>query len=212
MNRASLFGCLGVLILVVIIAALALVSGYNRLVAVGNTADAALANVNVQYQRRADLIGNLVKTVEGAANFEKGTLTEVVNARARATSVKLDANTVSDPAAFQRFQEAQSQLSAGLGRLLAVSENYPQLRANENFRDLQAQLEGTENRIAVARGDYNRAVQNYNLAVRSFPTVLYAGILGFRPREFFQNTAGTENAPNVSFPSFSPTPAATPAR
>ena len=208
MNRSVTFGCLGALVLAAIIAALTLAGGYNRLVAVGNTADTALANVNVQYQRRADLIGNLVKTVEGAANFERGTLKDVVEARAKATSVKLDASTVSDPEAFKRFQEAQNQLSAGLGRLLAVSENYPQLRANENFRDLQAQLEGTENRIAVARGDFNKAVQNYNLTVRSFPTVLYAGIFNFRPREFFQNQAGTENAPQVAFPSFSPSPAA----
>ena len=208
MNRSVTFGCLGALVLAAIIAALTLAGGYNRLVAVGNTADTALANVNVQYQRRADLIGNLVKTVEGAANFERGTLKDVVEARAKATSVKLDASTVSDPEAFKRFQDAQNQLSAGLGRLLAVSENYPQLRANENFRDLQAQLEGTENRIAVARGDFNKAVQNYNLTVRSFPTVLYAGIFNFRPREFFQNQAGTENAPQVAFPSFSPSPAA----
>ena len=208
MNRTVTFGCLGALVLAAIIAALVLAGGYNRLVAVGNTADTALANVNVQYQRRADLIGNLVKTVEGAGNFERGTLTQVVEARAKATSIKLDASTVSDPEAFKRFQDAQNQLSAGLGRLLAVSENYPQLRATEGFRDLQAQLEGTENRIAVARGDFNKTVQNYNLTVRSFPTVLYAGLFGFRPREFFQNQAGTENAPQISFPSFSPAPAA----
>lgn len=207
MKSPVTLGCLGALLLAVVIAVFTLVGGYNRLVGVGTAADTALANVNVQYQRRADLIGNLVKTVEGAGNFERGTLKDVVEARAKATSVKLDASTVSDPEVFKRFQEAQGQLSAGLGRLLAVSENYPQLRATEGFRDLQAQLEGTENRIAVARGDFNKAVQNYNLSVRSFPTVLYAGILGFRPRELFQNQAGTENAPNVSFPSFSPAPA-----
>lgn len=207
MKSPVTLGCLGALLLAALIAVFTLVGGYNSLVGVGNTADTAQANLNSQYQRRTDLIGNLVKTVEGAANFERGTLKDVIEARSKATSVKLDASTVSDPEAFKRFQEAQGQLSAGLGRLLAVSENYPQLKSNENFRDLQAQLEGTENRIAVARGDFNKAVQNYNLSVRSFPTVLYAGILGFRPREFFQNQAGTENAPSVSFPSFSPAPA-----
>ena len=208
MNRSVTFGCLGALVLAGLIAVLTLWSGYNGLVRASVGSDAALANVNVQYQRRADLIGNLVKTVEGAGNFERGTLTQVVEARAKATSVKLDASTVSDPEAFKRFQDAQTQLSAGLGRLLAVSENYPQLRATEAFRDLQAQLEGTENRIAVARGDFNKAVQGYNFSVRSFPTVLYAGLFGFRTRELFQNQAGTENAPQVAFPSFGPTPAA----
>ncbi len=206
MKSPVTLGCLGALVLAVIIAALTLVGGYNSLLGVGTNADAALANVNVQYQRRADLIGNLVKTVEGAGNFERGTLTQVVEARAKATSIKLDASTVSDPEAFKRFQEAQGQLSAGLGRLLAVSENYPNLKTSEQFKGLSDELAGTENRIADARRRFNDAVQGYNLAVRRFPTVLYAGILGFRPREFFTNNAGTENAPSVSFPSFGPSP------
>ena len=206
MKSPVTLGCLGALLLAAIIAVFTLVGGYNSLLGVGTNADAALANVNVQYQRRADLIGNLVKTVEGAGNFERGTLTQVVEARAKATSIKLDASTVSDPEAFKRFQEAQGQLSAGLGRLLAVSENYPNLKTSEQFKGLSDELAGTENRIADARRRFNDAVQAYNLAVRRFPTVLYAGILGFRPREFFANNAGTENAPSVSFPSFGPSP------
>lgn len=207
MKSPVTLGCLGALVLGVIVLAVTLIGGYNSLVGLATSSDTALANVNVQYQRRADLIGNLVKTVEGAGNFERGTLTQVVEARAKATSVKLDASTVTDPEAFKRFQEAQGQLSAGLGRLLAVSENYPNLKTSDAFRGLADELAGTENRIADARRRFNEAVQGYNLSVRRFPTVLYAGILGFRPREVFTNQAGTENAPQVNFPSFGPSPA-----
>ncbi|MBW0001099.1 MAG: LemA family protein [Verrucomicrobia bacterium] len=210
MNRAALFGlgCLGVLAVLVLAVGGLVVGGYNNLVQVSAAADTAWAQVQTQYQRRADLIPNLVRTVEGAANFEKSTLTDVVNARANATKVTIDPSKApSDPQALQRFQQAQDALSGTLGRLLAVSERYPELKANNNFRDLQAQIEGTENRIAVARGDFNRAVQNYNVRVRTFPTVLYAAILGFPPKPFFQSAAGAENAPSVSFPSFSPSPA-----
>lgn len=211
MNRAALFGvgCLGILAVIVLAAGGLIVGGYNTLVQASAAADTAWAQVQTQYQRRADLIPNLVRTVEGAANFEKSTLTDVVNARANATKVTIDPSKApSDPQALQRFQQAQDALTGTLGRLLAVSERYPELRANNNFRDLQAQIEGTENRIAVARGDFNRAVQNYNVRVRTFPTVLYAAILGFPPKPFFQSAAGAENAPSVSFPSFSPSPAA----
>lgn len=206
MKRPVIFGCLGALVLAVLLIGGALAGGYNRLVQSANLADTALANVNVQYQRRNDLIGNLVKTVEGAANFEKSTLTEVVNARANATKVTLNPGDLSNPEAVKRFQDAQNQLSAGLGRLLAVSENYPQLKSNQNFLGLQDELSGTENRIADARRRFNEAIQGYNLSVRSFPTVLYAGLFGFAQRNFFQNAPGTENAPSVSFPSFSPAP------
>ncbi len=199
---------MGVLVVLALAVGGFVVGGYNSLVGVSAGADTAWAQVQTQYQRRADLIPNLVRTVEGAANFEKSTLPDVVNARANATKVTIDPSKApSDPQALQRFQQAQDALSGTLGRLLAVSERYPELKANNNFRDLQAQIEGTENRIAVARGDFNRAVQNYNVRVRTFPTVLYASLLGFQPKPFFQGAAGSENAPSVSFPSFSPSPA-----
>lgn len=210
MNRAALFGvgCLGVIAVIVLAVGGLIVGGYNSLVQVSANADTAWAQVQTQYQRRADLIPNLVRTVEGAANFEKSTLTDVINARANATKVTIDPSKApSDPQALERFRQAQDALTGTLSRLLAVSERYPELRANNNFRDLQAQIEGTENRIAVARQDFNRAVQNYNVRVKTFPTVLYASILGFPPKPFFQSAAGAENAPSVNFPSFSPSPA-----
>jgi len=210
MNKAVVLGlgCLAVIILLVVVAGGALVAGYNGLIQSSASVDTAWAQVQTQYQRRADLIPNLVKTVEGAANFEKSTLTAVIDARASATKVTVDLSKApTDPAQLAQFQKAQDALSGTLGRLLAVSENYPELKANTNFRDLQAQIEGTENRIAVARQDFNKVAQGYNIRVRSFPTVLYAGILGFQAKPFFQSAAGAESAPSVSFPSFSPTPA-----
>ncbi len=204
-NVAIGCGCLAVLVLVVVVFGSFIIGGYNRLVQVQAGVDTAWANVQTQYQRRADLIPNLVNTVQGAANFEKSTLTEVINARANATKVTVDMSKApSDPEAIKRFQQAQDSLSSSLGRLLAVSERYPELKANTNFRDLQAQLEGTENRIAVSRRDFNTAAQAYNVLVKSFPTVLYAGLLGFTPKAYFTSAAGAENAPTVSFPSFSP--------
>jgi LemA protein len=204
-NVAIGCGCLAVLILAILVLGSFMVGGYNRLVQAQATVDTSWANVQTQYQRRADLIPNLVNTVQGAANFEKSTLTEVINARANATKVTVDMSKApTDPEAIKRFQQAQDSLSSSLGRLLAVSERYPELKANTNFRDLQAQLEGTENRIAVARRDFNGAAQGYNVMVKSFPTVLYAGLLGFTPKAYFTSAAGAENAPTVSFPSFSP--------
>jgi LemA protein len=152
----------------------------------------------------------LVNTVAGAANFEKSTLTEVTNARASVGRVQmtLDPNKApTDAAKLQEFQQAQGQLSNALSRLLVVSERYPELRATENFQNLQAQLEGTENRISVERGNFNAAVQEYNTAVRTFPTNLFAGMLGFQPRPFFQSQPGAEKAPTVNFNFGSPTPA-----
>lgn len=209
MNKAVLlgFGCLGVIILGFILFGSAIAGGYNGLVRSSTAVDAAWAQVQTQYQRRADLIPNLVRTVEGAANFEKSTLTDVINARANATKVTIDPSKApTDPEQLKQYEQAQNALSGTLGRLLAVSENYPQLRANNNFRDLQAQIEGTENRIAVARRDFNNAAQAYNAQVRSFPTVIYAGWFGFQPKPYFQSSAGAEAAPSVSFPSFSPSP------
>ena len=210
MNKIAVFGlgCLAVIILMIVILGGAIAAGYNALVQSTVSVDTAWAQVQTQYQRRVDLIPNLVRTVEGAANFEKSTLTDVINARASATKVTIDPSKApTDPAQLQQFQKVQDALSGTLGRLLAVSERYPELKANTNFRDLQAQIEGTENRIAVSRQDFNKAVQDYNVKIRSFPTVLYAGTLGFQSKPFFQNVPGAESAPNVSFPSFNPTPA-----
>ena len=207
MNRTVAIGCgcLAVLAVVGGVIALFLGNGYNSLVRGSAGVDTAWAQVQTQYQRRADLIPNLTRTVEGAANFEKSTLTDVINARATATKVTIDPSKApTDEAQLRQFQQAQDALSGTLSRLLAVSERYPELKANANFRDLQAQIEGTENRIAVARRDFNQIAQGYNVRVRSFPTILYAGMLGFQPKPLFQGSPGAENAPNVSFPSLSP--------
>ncbi|MBV8532785.1 MAG: LemA family protein [Verrucomicrobia bacterium] len=209
MNKAVVFGlgCLGIIILVLAGLFAALAGGYNGLVRSSTAVDASWAQVQTQYQRRADLIPNLVRTVEGAANFEKSTLTDVVNARANATKVTIDPSKApTDPEQLRQFEQAQNALTGTLGRLLAVSERYPELKANGNFRDLQAQIEGTENRIAVARRDFNNTAQAYNAQVRSFPTMIYAGWFAFQPKPYFQSVAGAETAPTVSFPSFSPTP------
>ncbi len=174
-------------------------STYNSLVDAEERVEQAWANVETQYQRRADLIPNLVNTVKGAADFERGTLEAVTNARARATSINLTADDLTDPAKVQAFMEAQNQLGSALGRLLVVAENYPQLRATEAFRDLQAQLEGTENRINIARRDYNEAVRAYNTKVRRFPASIIAGLFGFERRTPFEAAPGSEKAPTVDF-------------
>ncbi len=153
-----------------------------------------------QYQRRADLIPNLVATVKGAANFEQETLQKVIEARAQATSIKLDAQALSDPATFKKFEDAQRNLSGALSRLLVVAEQYPDLKANQNFRDLQAQIEGTENRIAVARKRYVESVQTYNTSVRSFPYNLTAQyLLGLKVRETFSADEAAQKPPQVKF-------------
>jgi LemA protein len=208
MNRTCLFGlgCLGIVGVAAILVGLAIAGGYNSLVRNSTAVDSAWAQVQTQYQRRADLIPNLVQTVQGAANFERSTLDDVVNARANATKVTIDASKApTDPEQLRQFEQAQAALTGTLGRLLAVSENYPQLRANNNFRDLQAQIEGTENRIAVARRDFNNIVQGFDAQVRSFPTLIFAGWFGFQPKPFFQSSAGAEAAPSVNF-SFTPAP------
>jgi len=174
-------------------------SSYNGLVTADESVVQSWANVETQYQRRSDLIPNLVSTVQGAADFESGTLEAVTSARAQATSITLQAGDLSDPEKLRAFTEAQSQLGSALGRLLAVSENYPDLRATEAFRDLQAQLEGTENRINQARRDYNAAVASYNTSVRRFPTSIIAGLTGFERRASFEADAGAEQAPTVEF-------------
>lgn len=175
------------------------VGSYNGLVDSEERVAQAWSNVETTYQRRSDLIPNLVNTVQGAADFEQDTFVEVTEARARATSINLDASDLSDPAKMQEFMAAQESLSGALGRLLVVAENYPQLRATEAFRDLQSQLEGTENRIAVARRDYNETVATYNQRVRRFPGSIVAGITGFDRRTPFEAQPGAEKAPVVDF-------------
>lgn len=172
---------------------------YNNLVTEDEAVEQAWANVETTYQRRADLIPNLVSTVRGAADFEQETLTQVTEARARATSINIDADDLNDPEQMQQYMAAQQQLSGALGRLLAVAENYPQLRATESFRDLQVQLEGTENRINVARTRYNEAVRSYNTKVRSFPANIFAGMFGFDRRTPFEADEGASQAPRVEF-------------
>jgi LemA protein len=210
MNKFAI-GCGGILLIlafVLVICALAVAGTYNRLVKSQQAVDAQWAQVQNVYQRRADLIPNLVNTVSGAANFEKSTLTEVTNARASVGRVQLDPNKApTDAVQLQQFQEAQGQLSNALSRLLVVVERYPELKANQNFLTLQAQLEGTENRIAVERNKFNEVVQSYNTQVKSFPTNFIAGMFGFAPRPFFNAQPGVERAPTVNFNFGSPTPA-----
>ena len=184
----------------VVVLGMLVAGSYNGLVGKQQGVDAAWANVLNQYQRRVDLVPNLVKTVEGSANFEKSTLESVVNARASVGKVTIDPSKApEDPATLQKFQEAQGQFSSALSRLLVVAENYPDLKASAGFRDLQAQLEGTENRIAVERGRFNEVAKDYNTGVRKFPAVLFAGLLGFHPKPYFQADAGAEKAPEVKF-------------
>jgi len=199
---------LGVLLFGVLVVALSIGGAYNGMVSKSQAADQAWAQVQNDYQRRADLIPNLVATVKGAANFESSTLEAVTTARASVGQVKIDANNApTDSAQLAAYQKAQDGLSSALSRLLVVSENYPTLKATANFRDLQAQLEGTENRITVARRDFNTAIQTYNTAVKQFPGVLLAGMFGFAPKPYFEAVAGSEVAPKVNFDS-GPAPAA----
>ncbi len=175
--------------------------GYNTIPTLEEQAKARWADVQNQYQRRADLIPNLVATVQGYAAQEKNVLTAVIEARAKATQVKIDVSQLTDPEKLKAFQDAQNQLTGALGRLLAVSENYPDLKSNANFLALQSQLEGTENRIAVARRDYIEAVRTYNTALRTFPTVLWAktAFSGNKPMAEFTATEGAERPPQVKF-------------
>jgi len=190
-------------VLIVIVALILILGGcgcggYNKMVNLDEEVKAKWANVQSDYQRRADLIPNLVSTVKGAANFEQETLTRVIEARASATQIKIDPENLT-PENIQRYQKAQGELGSALSRLLVVAEQYPTLQATQNFRDLQAQLEGTENRIKVSRNDFNTAVQNYNSTIRRFPNNLFAGMFGFTRKEGFAAEAGAENAPKVEF-------------
>jgi len=193
-------GCLGILLMGAVLVALSLAGMYNGLVGKSQAVDSQWAQVQNVYQRRADLIPNLVATVSGAANFEKSTLTEVTNARASVGQVKIDPSQApTDPAQLAAFQKAQDGLSSALSRLLVVSENYPDLKATANFRDLQAQLEGTENRITVERQKFNDVVQSYDTAIKQFPAVLMAPTLGFQNKPYFEAVAGAATPPKVDF-------------
>lgn len=192
------------LIPVIIIAVIA-IAIYSWAVGFNNTAveyqenaKTKWSNVESSYQRRNDLIGNLVKTVQGAADFERGTLTDVIEARAKASQTNIDVNNL-DPQAMARFQEAQTGLSSALSRLLVTVERYPELKANQNFLELQSQLEGTENRINVARDRYNEAVNTYNVHIRKFPNSVLAGVFNFDEMARYQADPGSENAPDVEF-------------
>jgi LemA protein len=200
-RKFGLLGCLGVVIILLVVAALAGVGTYNSLNKLDQSVKAQWAQVENQYQRRTDLVPNLVETVKGAANFEKETYTAVTEARAKVGQVKIDANSLNNAEAFAKFQQAQDQLGSAISRLLVAVEAYPDLKATQNFRDLQSQLEGTENRIAQERRRFNEEAQAFNTKRMSFPTVLIAGFFGsrFAEKAFFKAQAGAETAPKVKF-------------
>ena len=195
MRKTPILAALGIVVFLLILVPSC---SYNGLVRKSQTVDQQWAQVQSVYQRRADLIPNLVQTVAGAANFEKSTLTEVTNARASVGRVNLPA-APTDAARLAEYEQAQNQLTSALGRLLVVAEKYPQLTATQGFRDLQAQLEGTENRISVARQNFNDAVGTYNTSIKSFPNVLYAGRMGFQPKPYFNATPEAQSVPKVQF-------------
>ena len=200
MNKKIGLGCLVAAVVVVGILALMAVGSYNGLVGQKQNVNAKWSEVENQYQRRADLIPNLVQTVSGAANFEKSTLEAVVQARASVGQMKITPGEAPATAEqLKQFEQAQGQLGSALSRLLVVSENYPELKANANFQGLQAQLEGTENRITTARGDFTTAAQTYNTAISRFPAVLFAAMGGFTPRPYFEARAGSDTPPPVKF-------------
>ncbi len=192
-------GIVGVLIIIIFAVVSWGVGIYNNLVGLNEGVNQAWSQVENQYQRRYDLIPNLVSTVQGVANFERETYTAVTEARAKVGQIKLSTDQLSNPQAFQQFQQAQDGLSSALSRLLVVSENYPQLKANENFLQLQAQLEGTENRISVERMKYNQIVQDYNTQIKRFPAAFIASMTGFKEKEYFRAVTGAEEAPRVQF-------------
>lgn len=203
MSTKVLLGILGVFVLIAVIAGFSVMGTYNTLVSLDQAAQAQWAQVENVYQRRADLVPNLVETVKGVSNFERETLTAVTEARAKVGQVTSGAlqNAANDPAALERFQQAQAGLSSALSRLMVVVERYPELKATQNFRDLQAQLEGTENRITVERMRFNETAQTFNTKRESFPTVVIAGFFGqkFQTKGYFKAAEGSEKAPEVRF-------------
>lgn len=192
------FGIMGAIVAFLAVLLIAGCGSYNGFVDGEENVELAWSQVETEYQRRSDLIGNLVNTVKGAADFEKETLEAVVNARARATSINVDASSLT-PEKMQQFEAAQGQLSQGLGRLLVTAEKYPQLQATQGFRDLQVQLEGTENRISTQRKRFNEVATGFNKKVRRFPGTVFASVFGFEEKPQFSAQAGTQNAPTVNF-------------
>jgi LemA protein len=193
---------IGILIVIAVIVIGAIMWGtgiYNNLVKLDENVTQSWSQVENQYQRRADLIPNLVNTVKGVANFEKETYTAVTEARAKVNQINMTSDMLNDPNAFAKFQSAQDGLSSALSRLLVTVENYPELKANENFSQLQAQLEGTENRISVERKKFNEVVQSYNTTIRQFPGSIIAGFTGFQQKQYFKAAAGSDQAPKVEF-------------
>ncbi len=199
MKKSIGLGCLALVLGAVLILGMGGCSSYNGLVSQQQNVEKAWAQVETVYQRRLDLIPNLEATVEGQAGFEKSTLTEIATARASINQIRLAPGQTPDEATMKQFESAQGGLGSALGRLLAVSENYPQLRANEGFMSLQAELAGTENRISVERGRFNEAAASYNTAIRSIPAVFYAAALGFQGKAYFKSTAGAAEPPKVQF-------------
>ena len=188
----------GILILLGIVVILGFwgCNGYNGLVTSDQDVKKVWSNVETNYQRRTDLYSSIIKTIEGSANFEKSTLREVLEARSKATSIQVDIN---DPASLEAYQKAQANLQGSFSRLLAVVENYPDLKTTQAFRDFQTQIEGTENRINVARQDYNKSIEGYNLKVKRFPKNILAGIFGFKEKPFYKADAGSEKNPEIKF-------------
>jgi len=199
MNKSISLGCLAIVVVAVLVLGLGGCSSYNSLVTLNEKTDQQWAEVENNYQRRFDLIPNLVSTVQGQAGFEKSTLTEIAEARASVGKIELKPGTVPDEATLQQWEGAQARLGGALGRLLAVSENYPTLGTNQGFMGLQAELAGTENRISVARNRFNEAAQAFNTAVKRFPAVLFAGAMGFHPKAYFKSAAGSSEVPKVKF-------------
>lgn len=190
---------IAVIVLVIVLVVSWGVRNYNNFVGLNEGVNQAWSQVENQYQRRFDLIPNLVSTVKGVAEFEKETYTAVTEARAKVGQIRLSADQLGDPQAFQKFQQAQDGLSSALSRLLVVSENYPQLKANENFLQLQAQLEGTENRISVERMKFNQVVQDYNTQIKRFPAAIIANFTGFKEKQYFAAAEAAQQAPKVEF-------------
>ncbi len=188
----------GILILLAIVVIIGFwgCNGYNGLVTSDQDVKKVWSNVETNYQRRTDLYSSIIKTIEGSANFEKSTLRDVIEARSKATSIQVDIN---DPASLEAYQKAQANLQGSFSKLLAVVENYPDLKTTQAFRDFQTQIEGTENRINIARQDYNKSIEGYNLKVKRFPKSLLAGIFGFKEKPFYKADAGSEKNPEIKF-------------
>jgi len=192
----SIAGAIGLVVIILIVWG---IGAYNNLVKLNERVNESWSQVENQYQRRADLIPNLVNTVKGYANFERGVLTDVTEARAKVSQMTVTPQVLNDPQAFQRFEQVQGQLGNALSRLLVTVENYPNLKANENFLQLQAQLEGTENRIAVERRKFNLTVQEYNTTIKTFPNSFFAGMFNFPIKQYFKSIPGSETPPKVEF-------------